>query len=250
MVAKKYNIISTILFLSLLTANTTFADNNNLVQLDLKKSSGNSVDVTLVTSDNYNDNVIVRKKSDNKYVILIPKVQSSGYSASNLNGVRDLISNVDVKTVNDTSGGYTKVTLITSKPLDVKTKTVKSAPITAEQKEYNTLIAQANAVKNTVSATKDMPKANNQKTEITVNKAPIVNNKPKQENKVQAKKLDIKLEEITPEAIEKRNGQNKSAKQQEKALENLPETIPSAPEPVVNNEIQDIQDLGVSKLYN
>ena len=124
MAVKKSKIIGIALLLAIASApvSGTFANGgNNLVQLDLKKSSNNSVNVTLFTSNGYNDNVMVRKKSDNKYVILIPKVQSSGYSASNLNGVRDLVSNVDVKTVNDTNGGYTKVTLITTKPLDIKT---------------------------------------------------------------------------------------------------------------------------------
>ena len=84
MVLKKSNIVGIALLLALAVApvSETFAnaENNNLVQLDLKRSSNNSVDVTLFTSNNYNDNVLVRKKSDNKYVILIPKVQSNGYS--------------------------------------------------------------------------------------------------------------------------------------------------------------------------
>ena len=103
MVLKKSNIVGIALLLALAVApvSETFAnaENNNLVQLDLKRSSNNSVDVTLFTSNNYNDNVLVRKKSDNKYVILIPKVQSNGYSSSSLTGVKDLVSNVDVQMV-------------------------------------------------------------------------------------------------------------------------------------------------------
>ena len=174
MVLKKSNIVGIALLLALAVApvSETFAnaENNNLVQLDLKRSSNNSVDVTLFTSNNYNDNVFVRKKSDNKYVILIPKVQSSGFSTSNLNGVRDLVSDVNVKTVNDTNGGYTKVTLITTKPLDIKTSTQKSSPVTEEQKEYKTLIAQANAVKNNIGKQETVKP----KTEITVNKTSLV----------------------------------------------------------------------------
>lgn len=215
MVVNKSNTIGIALLLALaVTPVATVANGgNNLVQLDLKKASNNSVNVTLFTSNGYNDNVMVRKKSDNKYVILIPKVQSSGYSASSLNGVRDLVSNVDVKTVNDTSGGYTKVTLITTKPLDIKTSAQKSAPITAEQKEYKTLIAQANAVKNNIG--KQEPQQHKvQKTEVTVNKAPVqpqktqVQNKkaetksataPKQEVNPKAQAPNIKLTEVNPE---------------------------------------------------
>lgn len=171
MVVKKSNIISIALLLTLALApvSKTFANGeNNLVQLDLKKTSNNTVDVTLFTTNNYSDNVMVRKKSDNKYVILIPKVQSSGFSSSSLSGVKDLVSNIDVKTVNDTSGGYTKVTLITTKPLDIKTRTQKSDPVTAEQKEYRTLIAEANAVKNKINKPEPQKPP---KTEVTVNKA-------------------------------------------------------------------------------
>lgn len=218
MVVNKSHTIGIALLLALaLTPVATIANGgNNLVQLDLKKASNNSVDVTLFTSNGYNDNVMVRKKSDNKYVILIPKVQSSGYSASNLNGVRDLVSNVDVKTVNDTSGGYTKVTLITTKPLDIKTSAQKSAPVTEEQKEYKTLIAQANAVKNNIGR-QEPHKV--QKTELTVNKAPVQAQKPKpqvlnkkvENNSVTAPKQEIKpkteapkikLTEVTPEKKE------------------------------------------------
>ena len=201
MVVNKSNTIGIALLLALaLTPVATVANGgNNLVQLDLKKASNNSVNVTLFTSNGYNDNVMVRKKSDNKYVILIPKVQSSGYSASSLNGVRDLVSNVDVKTVNDTSGGYTKVTLITTKPLDIKTSAQKSAPITAEQKEYKTLIAQANAVKNNIG--KQEPQQHKvQKTEVTVNKAPVQPQKTQVQNKkAETKSATAPKQEVNPE---------------------------------------------------
>ena len=201
MVVNKSNTIGIALLLALaVTPVATVANGgNNLVQLDLKKASNNSVNVTLFTSNGYNDNVMVRKKSDNKYVILIPKVQSSGYSASSLNGVRDLVSNVDVKTVNDTSGGYTKVTLITTKPLDIKTSAQKSTPITAEQKEYKTLIAQANAVKNNIG--KQEPQQHKvQKTEVTVNKAPVQPQKTQVQNKkAETKSATAPKQEVNPE---------------------------------------------------
>ena len=277
MAVKKNNIISIALLLTL-AASSVWAgaadDANNLVQLDLKKSSNNSVDVTLFTSNTYNDNVLVRKKSDNKYVILIPKVQSSGFSMSSLNGVKELVSDVNVKNVNDTNGGYTKVTLITTKPLDIKTRTQKSSPLTAEQKEYQTLIAQANAVKNTLTSQQTKPKMQSKpKTEITVNKAPQpVKNVVKESQKPQAqvkinksaddkvkqtvtKAPEIKLTEVNPQKIEKRQQHKKTIltelvqeAKQEKAVQEAPKTdlisdlVPPA-NPV--EEIKDIQELPV-----
>ena len=261
MVLKKSNIVGIALLLALAVApvSETFAnaENNNLVQLDLKRSSNNSVDVTLFTSNNYNDNVLVRKKSDNKYVILIPKVQSNGYSSSSLTGVKDLVSNVDVKTVNDTNGGYTKVTLITTKPLDIKTNTQKSSPVTAEQKEYKTLIAQANAVKNNIAKPVSQPQKSVQKTEVTVNKAvqnksvnkqtqeksikntttqktkqekiiPIKNEIKKIQEKPKVEKPEIKLKEINPEKTDRQLRKEYLAEliqetKQQKELEQAPQ---------------------------
>lgn len=270
MAVKKSKIIGIALLLAIASApvSGTFANGgNNLVQLDLKKSSNNSVNVTLFTSNGYNDNVMVRKKSDNKYVILIPKVQSSGYSASNLNGVRDLVSNVDVKTVNDTNGGYTKVTLITTKPLDIKTSAQKSSPVTEEQKEYKTLIAQANAVKNNIGKQETPQQKHAQKTEITVNKAATsvtqkTNKTTTQTNS--AKQIEkqknapkIKLTEVNPQAKkEKQDRQIRRAQlaeliqevKQEKIAEHIPDktvapAVP-APAPVVNNvPVQEVKDI-------
>ena len=270
MAVKKSKIIGIALLLAIASApvSGTFANGgNNLVQLDLKKSSNNSVNVTLFTSNGYNDNVMVRKKSDNKYVILIPKVQSSGYSASNLNGVRDLVSNVDVKTVNDTNGGYTKVTLITTKPLDIKTSAQKSSPVTEEQKEYKTLIAQANAVKNNIGKQETPQQKHAQKTEITVNKAAAsvtqkTNKTTTQTNS--AKQIDkqknapkIKLTEVNPQAKkEKQDRQIRRAQlaeliqevKQEKIAEHIPDktvapTVPASA-PVVNNvPVQEVKDI-------
>ena len=204
MVVKKSNLIGLALLLALAVSpiSTGFAqDGNNLVQLDLKRASNDSVNVTLFTSNSYNDNVLVRKKSDNKYVILIPKVQSSGYSSPSLYGVKDLVSNIDVKTVNDTSGGYTKVTLITTKPLDIKTNTRQSAPVTDEQREYKTLIAEANTIKNNIAKTQMQEKKVQPKTEITVNKAPADVNK--KSNNIVPVNNKIKVQASKPESNSK-----------------------------------------------
>lgn len=252
MVVKKSNIISIAIILGLSFVPVTFADSaNNLVQLDLKRASNDAVNVTLFTTNNYNDNVMVRKKSDNKYVILIPKVQSSGFSASNLSGVRDLVSNVDVKTVNDTSGGYTKVTLITTKPLDIKTSSRKSAPVTQEQKDYQTLIAQANAVKNNVTKHDAPPKLREQKTEITVNKAPADKKiKQAEPKKVETQKPNIKLEEVDTEKLQRQTRKEHLAElvqevKDEKIAQNVPDVVPEVAESatVDADNVQDISKI-------
>ena len=261
MVVKKSNVIGIALLLALAVSPISAGiaqGANNLVQLDLKRASNDSVNVTLFTSNNYNDNILVRKKSDNKYVILVPKVQSSGYSSPSLNGLKDLVSNVDVKTVNDTSGGYTKVTLITTKPLDIKTNTRQSAPVTAEQKEYKTLIAEANAIKNNIATPKPNQYKVQPKTEITVNKAHSVSDNVKKENSPQKTmpvvktevKPDIKLSEASKEKLEKQARKEHLAELiQEVKEEQLNKQVPQVPvssiksDPLPPTNVKDITEM-------
>ena len=175
-----------LLSLSLIPVTSVFADSNSLTQLDIRKnnSSSSAVDITLYTTTPYNDSVAVTKKSDNKYVILMPNVSGSSSRNPDLSGLKDVISNVDIKSVSDATGSYTKVTLITTKPLNIKTHTQKSLPVTAGQKAYKDLIAQSgthtNAPVQVKPALKEVPK-----TVVTVNK-------PAQAVKVEAKAVDVK----------------------------------------------------------
>ncbi|MDR1327137.1 MAG: hypothetical protein LBJ74_01880 [Heliobacteriaceae bacterium] len=214
-----------ILTLGLFLTSGLFASaENSLVQMDIRKSGDNTVDMTFFTSGNYNDNISVLPKSDNKYVILLPKAASAGYSKPNLNGVKDLISGIDIKNVED--GGYTKITIITTKPLNITTSAKKSVPVTPEQREYETLIAQANAIKKD-SLSKIPPAPVTQKTAITVNKAGPQKPAPKQTKpqppkKESPKKSDIKLTEVTPKP------KTTSVKPTEKIENIVPAALPDA----------------------
>lgn len=115
---------------------------NTLNQVDVKRSNSDGLEFTLYTSSPYADNVVVTKKSDNKYVILMPNVNNAQAAKPDFSSLKDVISDVDVRAVNDGQGGYTKVTVITNHPVDIKTTTAKTAPVTPEQKEYRALIAQ------------------------------------------------------------------------------------------------------------
>lgn len=134
-----------VLSLGLLPIVSDMAVANNLTRLDIKRntSSESAVDVTLYTTTPYNDSVAVTKKSANKYVILMPNVSGTSSKSPDLSGLKDVISNVDIKSVNDGVGSYTKVTLTTTKPINIKTRTQKSLPVTEGQKAYQELLAQS-----------------------------------------------------------------------------------------------------------
>ncbi len=170
---KKTGKIGIILLLSLglMPFITMQAGANSLTQLDIRKANtaSSSVDVTLYTTTPYSDSIAVTKKSDNKYVILMPNVSSSAGSKPDLSGINDIISDIDVKSVNDGAGGYTKVTLITTKPINIRTHAKNSVPLTAEQKAYKNLIAQSRTHTNTPVYIPDSRKLE-PKTAVTVNK--------------------------------------------------------------------------------
>lgn len=243
MVVKKSNIIGIALMLSLALAPNVLAADNNLVQLDLKKSANNAVDLTFFTTNPYQDNIVVRKKSDNKYVVLMPKVLTSGYTSPDLNSVRDLVSHIDVKSINESGNAYTKVTLITTKPLEIKTRSQKAAPVSHEQQEYKTLIAQAknNAAKSNTSpaATKPAPAVNKQE-QSAKQELKQTEVKPKNIQETKAKTSETKQNKINQisdkiqsqtEEIKKTITVKKTEQKQDELSKNVPDIIPSAEKP-------------------
>lgn len=120
---------------------------NSLTQVDVRKSAAaDAIDVTFYTTGDSNNSVVTRK-SNNRYVILLPNVSGVGTAAPGIGGVKDLVTNVNVKNVDDGIGGYTKITFETTKPINIRTYMKKSSPLTQAQKDYKALIAQNNNVK-------------------------------------------------------------------------------------------------------
>ena len=137
-------VLGLLLILGLMQLSPIQAEANSLTQLDIRKGqSDSSVEVTLYTTDPYGDNVAVTKKADNTYVILMPNLSGSSGAAPDISGIKDVVSDVDVKSVNDGGHGYTKVTLTTTRPISVKTRLEKSMPVTPEQQAYRDLIAKS-----------------------------------------------------------------------------------------------------------
>ena len=180
MVIRK-NIILTALLISL-TAGASVAGTNDLLKMDVKKSgSTDTVDVTFYTTGGSTNSVVTRK-SDNRYVVLLPNVAGSSSVTPNIGGVKDLITNIDVKNIDDGIGGYTKVTFTTSKPVKIQTAMKKTAPLTKAQEDYKNLIAQNKNTKPAVQQQKSTVQAKpasqpKTQTKDTTKQAPKVENK-------------------------------------------------------------------------
>lgn len=153
-------------FLCVLLAKMQFASagetfQNNLLKADISQSSLGGVKVTLYTSKPYNDSVVVNKKSDYEYVILMPETSNSLTAKPAIKAVSEMVNNIEVKTqqYDNQVKGYTKIVISTSKPISiapqVQTVTVKES---LGEKEYMDLISQA-AKKETNTFNKEVKKA-------------------------------------------------------------------------------------------
>ena len=158
---KKNIIIAAVLAMFSTGFNPAIADSaNSLLQMDVKKSSvENTVDVTFYTTGEQKNSVVTRK-ANNRYVVLLPNVSSSASVAPGIGGVKDLITDIDVKHVNDGIGGYTKVTFGTTKPINIKTHMKKTNPLTQAQKDSQAIIAKNNTPKPAAQQTPAKPVAN------------------------------------------------------------------------------------------
>ena len=73
-----------------LTSSVSIAGTNDLLKMDVKKSGSNdTVDVTFYTTG-ASTNSVVTRKSDNRYVVLLPNVAGSSSVTPNIGGVKDL----------------------------------------------------------------------------------------------------------------------------------------------------------------
>ncbi len=143
MINRKF-IITTVLSAFLIAGNSVMADSSDLLRMDVKKSSSDdTVDVTFYTTG-APTNTVVTRKSGNTYVVLLPNVAGNQSIVPALGGVKDLVSDVRVKNVDDGIGGYTKVTFNTTKPIKIQTYTKRTAPLTKAQQDYKNLIVQNN----------------------------------------------------------------------------------------------------------
>lgn len=158
---KKNIIIAAVLAMFSTGFNPAIADSaNSLLQMDVKKSSvENTVDVTFYTTGEQKNSVVTRK-ANNRYVVLLPNVSSSASVAPGIGGVKDLITDIDVKHVNDGIGGYTKITFGTTKPINIKTHMKKTNPLTQAQKDSQVIIAKNNTPKPAAQQTPAKPAAN------------------------------------------------------------------------------------------
>ena len=195
MINKKSIIIAAALAVFSTCLNPALADNNSLLQMDIKKSAAaDTVDVTFFTTGDMTNSVASRK-ANNRYVVLLPNVSSTSSVAPSFGAVKDLITDIDVKHVNDGMGGYTKVTFSTTKPINIKTHMKKTAPLTQAQKDYKEILAKNNTTTPTTQTAAKPQQTTKSVTQPKTVQTPTAKPQPKETAKPAAKPVQTKKAE-------------------------------------------------------
>lgn len=125
MFIKKY-LVAFLAILSLFIFDAGFSvAADSILSTTLRKTSANGLNLTFFTRGDNKEKPIVKDKGNNKYVILLPNLSDSTSSGPDLRMVSDLVSDVDVKTINEGAVTYTKITLTSKKPIVINAETKK-----------------------------------------------------------------------------------------------------------------------------
>lgn len=117
--------ISLICAATVVAGNLAFADAGKNCITDVKLNrDGGSVKVNIYTNKPYTDSVVLSKKEGNKYVILVPETTSSVRTTPKVTGGGNV--SVSMQTIN-AGKGYTKITIISDKSINVVPKTITSS---------------------------------------------------------------------------------------------------------------------------
>ena len=122
--------LSMLLLASLISTNLVFASNykNNVVDVKLNKETNNAVKVTIFTDKPYTEPVVVNKKANNKYVILMPETKSSLKCSPSITNLAGTVSDISVNTQAIEGGkGYTKIVITSDKAITIVPRTQTSA---------------------------------------------------------------------------------------------------------------------------
>ncbi len=254
------------LFVFLSCSLSSLAQNyeNNLLKTDISQNALGQVKVTLSTKKPYNDKVIVNKKSDTEYVILMPETSNSMTAEPVTKNAQGVVSSVDVKTqpYQGNLKGYTKITVKTTRPVEVVSSVRTSTESAISQSEYNQLMAQTkkaqlsttsvnktvqNIAKQNVSAAKTtVGKVQNKVISVTKNNKNISNviDKSKKvidkNNLISQKSQPKKVQQKTvSKPVETKNVQKQTVKKEEpkaKPQEKVVEQPKDTTQNEVNNE--------------
>lgn len=173
-----------ILFCVLFLAGRTIAVEsfkNTLLKTDIYKSSSGGIKINLYTSKPYADSVVVNKINDNEYVILLPETSNSITLKPSLDKFSDVIKDISIKTqtYENQFKGYTKITILTQKPLEITSQIQVLKPVIPASNKKDEKTVQITKAQNAV-AKKDTrtPQTANKEAKKSVQSSKTVQKNP------------------------------------------------------------------------
>ncbi len=148
-------ILSAVVFLSLFFVNTTVAQAaNSILSTTVRKTSADSLNVTFFTKAENSEAPIVKDKGNNQYVILLPNLTDSAGKQPDFRTASELVSDVNIKTINEGAVTYTKVTLTTKRPVKINAETRKTSQSVSELSGVNDIVSKVNLINQDIQASK------------------------------------------------------------------------------------------------
>ena len=127
---------------------------SSILSTSLRKVSDNGLNLTFYTNGDTSEKPIVKDKGGNQYVILLPNYTDSSRNVD-LRSVSDLVSDYDVKTINEGAITYTKVSLKTQKPVNVNVQTRKTSQSASDISGMNDIISKVNLINKDIKSTQN-----------------------------------------------------------------------------------------------
>jgi len=156
MFIKKYLVaFISVLVLLALDAGLAFAG-NSILSTSLRKTSADGLNLTFYTKSDSSEKPIVKDKGNNRYVILLPNLTDASGKRPDLRTVADIVSDIDVKTINEGAVSYTKITLTTKKPIKINAETRRTSQSSSELSGMNDIISKVNLINQDIIASKSL----------------------------------------------------------------------------------------------
>ena len=128
----------------------------SILSTSVRKISSNALNFTFYTDNNVAEAPIVKDKGNNNYVILLPNLKDVSDGKPDLRAVADVVTDLNVKTIQEGAVTYTKVSLTTKVPVSVNVDTRKTSQSAKELSGVNDIIAKVNLINQDVQASKEV----------------------------------------------------------------------------------------------
>lgn len=149
---KKY-ILTT--FVLLLAGSVTFAQSaNSILNTTVRKTAENKLNMTFFTRGDNIEKPIVKDKGNNQYVILLPNLVDNAGRTPDLRNASDLVSDINVKTINEGAVTYTKVSITTKKPVTINAETRRTSQSASDLSGVNDIISKVNLISQDIQSSK------------------------------------------------------------------------------------------------